>query len=378
MKPIVFVSHIHDEAPIAIWLKQSISRLLLGGIDIFVSSDRCAISGGDRWLDKIEGALRDAPVVLVLCSAQSVGSPWVNFEAGGAWIAGKRIVPLCYGGMDPSGLPEPLRSLQAYKLDQSQDFHDLVSLLAREAGLNEPEFDATTLLNSFPAQATDALQQNGVISESVATTPARGDLPGLLPSAKQAEAPNIISWDEWWKRLLQLVKLLREPYKDGRFIPDAVFGISGGGLMIAEILGQEVYKGVPVFPLWADRWRINHYIIDPKCHYFDNVINKSLIHTFKQRYHYIEQMKILLVEDVVYTAVTIQQAEIFLKREIGEECNIMLIPLCLREVDYFDKIEHMLPYQFNNGRSINITKNEFFELTHTLKDRFEYKKIICY
>ena len=116
MKPVVFISHIHDEAAVAKWLKDSISKLLLGAVDFFVSSDRTAIIGGDRWLNKIEDALRESPVVLVLCSERSVLRPWVNFEAGGAWVAGKRVVPICHAGMEPSRLPEPLKSLQAYNL----------------------------------------------------------------------------------------------------------------------------------------------------------------------------------------------------------------------------------------------------------------------
>ena len=116
MKPVVFISHIHDEAAVAKWLKDSISKLLLGAVDFFVSSDRTAIIGGDRWLNKIEDALRESPVVLVLCSERSVLRPWVNFEAGGAWVAGKRVVPICHAGMEPLRLPEPLKSLQAYNL----------------------------------------------------------------------------------------------------------------------------------------------------------------------------------------------------------------------------------------------------------------------
>lgn len=108
MKPIIFVSHISDEAEVAIWIKKSISKLLLGGVQFFVSSDGTAIVGGDRWLNKIEEGLRDARVVLVLCSARSVLRPWVNFEAGGAWIAGKRVVPICrrYAPGGPARAPQ--------------------------------------------------------------------------------------------------------------------------------------------------------------------------------------------------------------------------------------------------------------------------------
>ena len=175
MKPTIFVSHINDEAEVAIWIKKSISKLLLGGVQFFVSSDRTAIIGGDRWLNKMEEALRDAPIVLVLCSSRSVQRPWVNFEAGGAWIAGKRVVPICHAGMRPPDLPEPLKSLQAYNLLQEQDFQDLVALLASEAGLEKPDFDPTSILSQIPPMAktlpTEPPSIAPALSASLSVTP---------------------------------------------------------------------------------------------------------------------------------------------------------------------------------------------------------------
>ncbi len=155
MKPIVFISHVHSEANVAIWLKESISELLLGAIEFFVSSDRSSIIGGDKWLSKIEGNLKTSSVSLVLCSKQSVHRPWINFEAGGAWMAGKRVVPVCHAGMSPRELPEPLRSLQAYELSNPGDLQDLVGLLAREAGLRVPSFDPKKLADSLPPVETE-------------------------------------------------------------------------------------------------------------------------------------------------------------------------------------------------------------------------------
>jgi C1A family cysteine protease len=150
MKPVVFISHIHPEAKVAIWLKESISDLLLGAIEFFVSSDRTSVIGGDKWFSKIEDALNKSSVLLVLCSEQSVYRPWINFEAGGAWMTGKRVVPVCHAGMSLGNLPEPLRSLQAYELSNPEHLEDLVALLAKEIGLRMPSFDAKKLSDSVP------------------------------------------------------------------------------------------------------------------------------------------------------------------------------------------------------------------------------------
>ena len=116
MKPLVFISHAHESSDLASTLKAEISRLLLDGIEFFVSSDRSSIVGGDKWLDKIDTALGNASIVLVLCDQDSVLLPWINFEAGGAWIANKRVIPLCHGNLIPEQLPQPLASLQSLQL----------------------------------------------------------------------------------------------------------------------------------------------------------------------------------------------------------------------------------------------------------------------
>ena len=171
MKPLIFVSHVNEEADVAKWLSDSISQLLLGGVQFFVSSDGTAIVGGDPWLSKIEQGLRDASIVLVLCSSRSVQRPWVNFEAGGAWIAGKRVVPICHAGMRPAGLPEPLRTLQAYDLLKRKDLDALVGLLASEAGLKTPKFDSAELLANIPATSTIAGPENGPTAAALGNAP---------------------------------------------------------------------------------------------------------------------------------------------------------------------------------------------------------------
>jgi len=193
---------------------------------------------------------------------------------------------------------------------------------------------------------------------------------------REAEASNILPWDEWWKKILQLAELLRDSFQNGRLVPTAVFGISNGGLMVADILGREVYRGLPILSLWANRWGKDDDNVDRACYYFDNAFNKSVITNIKQRCGDNKDITILLVDDLVYTANTIRQAEIFIKRELGEQCKILFTPLFCRETDYFDKIEHMLPYGYNNGRTLNIKKDEFISRVHTHKDRFPYKKAI--
>ena len=89
----VFISHISSETQLAQSLKQRLDRDFLGLLDIFVSSDQKTIQAGQKWLEEVDKALRSADLQVVLCSKESVGRPWVNFEAGAVWLRGIPVIP---------------------------------------------------------------------------------------------------------------------------------------------------------------------------------------------------------------------------------------------------------------------------------------------
>ena len=137
-KPVVFISHVHHEQAVAVALELVLGTALLGGLEIFNASNRKSLVAGDPWRDRIVGALRQAACVLVLASPDSLQSPWVNFEAGGAWTAGTRVVPCCIKGLQPGSLTSPLRDLQGLDLADAEGLRILVRLLADVADLDFP------------------------------------------------------------------------------------------------------------------------------------------------------------------------------------------------------------------------------------------------
>jgi hypothetical protein len=137
-KPRVFISHVHGDEAFANPLETIIRKALLGGVEIFNTSNRTSLEAGDPWRDKIIVSLRDSASVLVLASPDSVASPWVNFEAGGAWVAGTRVVPCCIRGMTPTSLPAPLSHLQALNPSDPEHLRLLIKQLADSAGLDFP------------------------------------------------------------------------------------------------------------------------------------------------------------------------------------------------------------------------------------------------
>ena len=92
----IFISHITEEAPITLVLKDFIEEHFLGQISVFVSSDVHELTPGERWLRKIEAALKECELLLVICSPSSLTRPWINFEAGCGWMKGTKMVPVCH------------------------------------------------------------------------------------------------------------------------------------------------------------------------------------------------------------------------------------------------------------------------------------------
>ena len=137
----IFVSHISAEKDLAGALKRLMGKHFLGMLDIFVSSDRETIQAGEKWLEEVDTALKSADMQIVLCSKESVGRPWVNFEAGAVWLRGIPVIPLCHSGLAPNDLPVPLGLLQGVecgKADQLRKLYDAVAALLQVQG---PELD---------------------------------------------------------------------------------------------------------------------------------------------------------------------------------------------------------------------------------------------
>jgi hypothetical protein len=141
----VFISHISDETDMAQWLKARMDRDFLGSLDIFVSSDRSTIAAGRKWLDEVDHALKQADLQIVLCSRESVGRPWVNFEAGAVWLRGIPVVPVCHSGLEPEALPVPLSMLEGVSLTRANGLEKLYDSLAGALGLRTPSIDFEAL-----------------------------------------------------------------------------------------------------------------------------------------------------------------------------------------------------------------------------------------
>src|SRR5438477_305199 len=90
----VFISHVHEESRIARGLREALDQDFHGVLDVFVSSHEHSIRSGQEWLKCIQEGIPKA-VVLMLCSARSINSRWLHIEAGGAFLNGEEVIPIC-------------------------------------------------------------------------------------------------------------------------------------------------------------------------------------------------------------------------------------------------------------------------------------------
>jgi hypothetical protein len=135
----VFISYIHEEQMVAEAVQQVIKGVLKA--PTFISADQWQIFAGEIWLDRVKAELATANVVLLMLSPESVSRPWINFEAGGAWLASKAIIPVCFNGMKKGNMPKPYSALQGLELPA--DLYYLVKSVAHHLGifLPPPFFD---------------------------------------------------------------------------------------------------------------------------------------------------------------------------------------------------------------------------------------------
>ena len=134
----LFMSFIHDEVHEANFVRSFIHSALSSSVDSFMSSDETIIYAGEDWMRRIFKELEETKVLISMLSPLSVKRPWINFEAGAAWMSKKVVIPVCIGGLTVGNLHKPYSSLQAVNVETFEGSHYLVSSLAHYLNLPQP------------------------------------------------------------------------------------------------------------------------------------------------------------------------------------------------------------------------------------------------
>ena len=124
----IFISFIHEEERIANSVAAMLRAKLHAEYQVFLSADTWQVIAGEVWLDRIREELNVARVIVLMLSPTSVGRPWVNFEAGAAWLTDKAIIPVCFNGLSKDHLPKPYSNFQS--IDLRDEYYYMVRSVA--------------------------------------------------------------------------------------------------------------------------------------------------------------------------------------------------------------------------------------------------------
>jgi len=191
-KPIIFISHISEEAKLAAILKAHVEADFIDTVTVYVSSDTESISAGENWLTSIDVALSKACIELILCSKASIKRGWINFEAGAGWMRHIPVVPVCHTRLLPEDLPMPFRVLQAVKANQERGLQSIYRIIAKKLESRMPTVDTKMIqeIQCFEAEYAGSLEElskNEVLRERTARTQVRQYLEARKPAWRKIQ-----------------------------------------------------------------------------------------------------------------------------------------------------------------------------------------------
>jgi hypoxanthine phosphoribosyltransferase len=204
------------------------------------------------------------------------------------------------------------------------------------------------------------------------------NIPGVAESFGEAAITrrDVMSWDEYMGRIEDTCSYLETAVREYRYLPDAIVGITNGGLVAADLIGKRVYAGrdTPVLSLWAKR----HVFKGQSAFwYFDNEYNDAMMESIRKvaSKDARDTINILLIDDHMGTGSTAVQAVAYIKDRLGEHVRITYIPIVSRRLDNIGVVEEFLPYMCRDkeGRPIfNISREQFLLQLPTVALYFPY------
>lgn len=141
-KPTLFFSHSSKDKDMVLAIKNKVMQYTSGTLEIFQSSDGESIPFGTNWIHKVEEGLKEAKVMFVFITEQSISSGWIYFEAGYAYSKDVHVIPVGIG-VSVGDLKAPLNLLQGFNITSADSLNNFLTIINREFNY------------SFPAQFTD-------------------------------------------------------------------------------------------------------------------------------------------------------------------------------------------------------------------------------
>lgn len=243
----------------------------------------------------------------------------------------------------------------------------------------KPDEGRKHIANAIRDGLSDSLTSDSIVFDAIPSLSV--SIPGIAESygAEAVSKSNVMNWDDYMNRIEEICGYLEIAVREYRYLPDAVIGITNGGLIAADLIGKRVYAGrdTPVLSLWAMRHVVRG---ESAFWYFDNEYNDSTINAIKS---VVEKKKskvnadILLIDDHMGTGSTAIQAIAYIKNRLSDQARITYVPIISRRLDNIGVVEEFLPYSSKDqeGKPLfNITRDEFLVRLNTKALYFPYLK----
>lgn len=130
----IFISHSSKDSDVA----ASLIELLRAALNISAERIRCTsvqgykLKGGASTDETLRKEVHDAAVFIGLITKESLQSAYVLFELGARWGAGRHLLPVLASGTSSNVLRGPLTGINALRLDDIADIHQIVDDIAKE------------------------------------------------------------------------------------------------------------------------------------------------------------------------------------------------------------------------------------------------------
>jgi hypothetical protein len=131
----VFISYARADVSLARKLSRTIAE---AGLRPWLDLDE--IRGNDQWEERLEQALRDARILVVLLTPASAQSPSIFFEVGAAVADHKTIIPVLSEDMEAADMPAFLREFHWVRASKDPEDGALIAraIKSAAAGISGP------------------------------------------------------------------------------------------------------------------------------------------------------------------------------------------------------------------------------------------------
>ena len=139
----IFISHASADVLLANQLKKWIEHGF-NSVNAFVASHWGDVPAGSLWERKIQRALKGADAVVTLVTERSLNRHWIWFELGASWMAGRKVIPLCFEDISYDRMGPLLGAYQHIRIDGPAAVRKLVAALRPALGAYKgPDFKTT-------------------------------------------------------------------------------------------------------------------------------------------------------------------------------------------------------------------------------------------